>query len=210
MSTTRIVVIAKAPQPGRVKTRLIPALGAEGAAALAARMLACTLVVAFEAAGAADTADPALGVVELCASPAPGDPAWQGVVVPAGLRWSAQGEGDLGARMAGAARRGLAGGERVLLIGTDCPALDAACLRTAAEALDEVEAVIVPSFDGGYVLLGLRRFDPSLFEGIAWSTSTVAAATRVRLDALAWSYQVLPALQDIDVPADLVHLPSAG
>ncbi|HMV92835.1 MAG TPA: TIGR04282 family arsenosugar biosynthesis glycosyltransferase [Thauera aminoaromatica] len=210
MSTTRIVVIAKAPQPGRVKTRLIPALGAEGAAALAARMLACTLVAAFEAAGAADTADPALGVVELCASPAPGDPAWQGVVVPAGLRWSAQGEGDLGARMAGAARRVLAGGERVLLIGTDCPALDAACLRTAAEALDEVEAVIVPSFDGGYVLLGLRRFDPSLFEGIAWSTSTVAAATRVRLDALAWSYQVLPALQDIDVPADLVHLPSAG
>ncbi|HMY79641.1 MAG TPA: glycosyltransferase, partial [Thauera aminoaromatica] len=93
MSTTRIVVIAKAPQPGRVKTRLIPALGAEGAAALAARMLACTLVAAFEAAGAADTADPALGVVELCASPAPGDPAWQGVVVPAGLRWSAQGEG---------------------------------------------------------------------------------------------------------------------
>jgi len=210
VSTTRIVVIAKAPQPGRVKTRLIPALGAEGAAALAARMLACTLVAAFEAAGAADTADPALGVVELCASPAPGDPAWQGVVVPAGLRWSAQGEGDLGARMAGAARRVLAGGERVLLIGTDCPALDAACLRTAAEALDEVEAVIVPSFDGGYVLLGLRRFDPSLFEGIAWSTSTVAAATRVRLDALAWSYRVLPALQDIDVPADLVHLPSAG
>src|SRR5690606_23843751 len=84
VSTTRIVVIAKAPQPGRVKTRLIPALGAEGAAALAARMLACTVVVAFEAAGAADTADPALGVVELCASPAPGDPAWQGVVVPAG------------------------------------------------------------------------------------------------------------------------------
>lgn len=210
MSATRIVVFAKAPQPGRVKTRLIPALGAEGAAALAARMLACTLVAAFEAAGAADTADPALGVVELCASPAPGDPAWQGVVVPAGLRWSAQGEGDLGARMAGAARRVLAGGERVLLIGTDCPALDAACLRAAAEALDEVEAVIVPSFDGGYVLLGLRRFDPSLFEGIAWSTSTVAAATRARLAALAWPYRELPALHDIDVPADLVHLPSGA
>ena len=210
MSTTRIVVIAKAPQPGRVKTRLIPALGAEGAAALAARMLACTLVAAFEAAGAADTADPALGVVELCASPAPGDPAWQGVVVPAGLRWSAQGEGDLGARMAGAARRVLAGGERVLLIGTDCPALDAACLRTAAEALDEVEAVIVPSFDGGYVLLGLRRFDPSLFEGIAWSTPTVAAETRARIAALAWSCRELPALHDIDVPADLVHLPSGA
>ena len=201
MSATRIVVFAKAPQPGRVKTRLIPALGADGAAALAARLLAGTLAAAAEALP---------GGLELCASPAPGDPAWRGLTVPAGLRWSAQGEGDLGARMAGAARRVLAGGERVLLIGTDCPALDAACLRAAAEALDEVEAVIVPSFDGGYVLLGLRRFDPSLFEGIAWSTSTVAAATRARLAALAWPYRELPALHDIDVPADLVHLPSGA
>lgn len=201
MSATRIVVFAKAPQPGRVKTRLIPALGADGAAALAARMLARTLAAAAEALP---------GGLELCASPAPGDPAWQGVPVPAAVRWSAQGEGDLGARMAGAARRVLAGGERVLLIGTDCPALDAACLRAAAEALDEVEAVIVPSFDGGYVLLGLRRFDPSLFEGIAWSTPTVAAETRARIAALAWSCRELPALHDIDVPADLVHLPSGA
>ena len=207
MSATRIVVFAKAPQPGRVKTRLIPALGAEGAAALAARMLARTLAVAAEAVEATGASAARPGGVELCASPAPGDPAWRGRTVPAGLRWSAQGEGDLGARMAGAARRVLAAGERVLLIGTDCPALDAACLRAAAEALDEVEAVIVPSFDGGYVLLGLRRFDPSLFEGIAWSTSTVAAATRARLAALAWPYRELPALHDIDVPADLVHLP---
>ena len=210
MSATRIVVFAKAPQPGRVKTRLIPALGAEGAAALAARMLARTLAEAAEASappgavasmerGEATGASAARPCgVELCASPAPGDPAWRGLTVPAGLRWAAQGEGDLGARMAGAARRVLAGGERVLLIGTDCP------------ALDEVEAVIVPSFDGGYVLLGLRRFDPSLFEGIAWSTSTVAAATRARLAALAWPYRELPALHDIDVPADLVHLPSGA
>lgn len=228
MSATRIVVLAKAPQPGRVKTRLIPALGAEGAAALAACMLARTLAVAAEAAEAVEATAPPEAVasmgcgeatgaftarpggVELCASPAPGDPAWRAVAVPAGLRWSAQGEGDLGARMAGAARRVLAGGERVLLIGTDCPALDAACLRAAADALDEVEAVIVPSFDGGYVLLGLRRFDPSLFEGIAWSTSTVAATTRARLAALAWPYRELPALHDIDVPADLVHLPSGA
>lgn len=201
MSATRIVVFAKAPQPGRVKTRLIPALGAEGAAALATRMLARTLAAAAEAAP---------GGVELCASPAPGDPAWRAAAVPAGLRWSAQGEGDLGARLAGAARRVIAGGERVLLIGTDCPALDAACLRAAATALDEVEAVIVPSVDGGYALLGLRRFDPSLFEGIAWSTPTVAAATRARLAALAWSWRELPALHDIDVPADLVHLPSGA
>ena len=199
MSVTRIVVFAKAPKPGRVKTRLIPALGAEGAAALAAHMLGRTLDVAIEA---------ELGDVELCASPAPGDPAWQGIALPAALRWSAQGEGDLGARMAGAARRVLAVSDRVLLIGTDCPALDAACLRAAAEALDEAEAVIAPSFDGGYVLLGLRRFDPTLFADIAWSTPSVAAVTRARLRALGWSHHVLPALHDIDLPEDLVRLPA--
>ncbi len=199
MSATRIVVFAKAPQPGRVKTRLIPALGAEGAAALAAGMLVHTLGVAIEA---------GLGEAELCASPAPDDPAWQGIALPAALRWSAQGEGDLGARMAGAARRVLAGGERVLLIGTDCPALDAGCLRAASDALDAAEAVIVPSFDGGYVLLGLRRFDPTLFADIAWSTPSVATVTRARLCALGWNHRVLPALHDIDLPEDLVHLPA--
>ncbi|MDX5410195.1 MAG: TIGR04282 family arsenosugar biosynthesis glycosyltransferase [Thauera sp.] len=201
MSATRIVVFAKAPHPGRVKTRLIPALGAEGAAGLAADMLAHTLVVASEA---------GLGEVELCASPAPDDPAWQGIALPAALRGSAQGEGDLGARMAGAARRALAGGERVLLIGTDCPALDAGRLRAAAGALDAAEAVLVPSFDGGYVLLGLRRFDPTLFADIAWSTPSVAEVTRARLRALGWAHRVLPALHDIDVPEDLVHLPAGG
>lgn len=201
MSATRIVVFAKAPQPGRVKTRLIPALGAEGAAALAAHMLAHTLGVAIEA---------GLGGVELCASPAPDDPAWQGIALPAAVCGSAQGEGDLGARMAGAARRVLAAGDRVLLIGTDCPALDAGCLRAAADVLDAAEAVIVPSFDGGYVLLGLRRFDPTLFADIAWSTSSVAAMTLARLRALGWTHCVLPALHDIDVPDDLVHLPAGA
>lgn len=210
MSATRIVVFAKAPQPGRVKTRLIPALGAVGAAALAASMLARTLASAAAATAPAGEIGAVPGVVELCASPAPGDRAWQGVAVPAGVRWSAQGEGDLGARMAGAACRVLAGGERVLLIGTDCPALDVDRLRAAGKALDEADAVIIPSFDGGYVLLGLRRFDPRLFEGIAWSTPTVAATTRARLEALAWSCRELPALPDIDVPADLVHLPSGA
>jgi rSAM/selenodomain-associated transferase 1 len=201
VSATRIVVFAKAPQPGRVKTRLIPALGADGAAALAAHMLAHTLAAAAEAAP---------GGVELCASPAPDDPAWQGIALPAALRWSAQGEGDLGARMAGAAQRVLADGERVLLIGTDCPALDAARLRAAARALDATDAVIIPSFDGGYVLLGLRRFDPTLFADIVWSTSSVAAVTLARLRALGWTHRVLPALHDIDLPEDLVHLPAGG
>ena len=95
----------------------------------------------------------------------------------------------------------------VLLIGTDCPALDAACLRRAANALSETDAVILPTADGGYALLGLRRFDASVFADIAWSTPTVAATTLARLDALGWSCTRLPLVHDIDEPADLVHLP---
>ncbi|HRP22842.1 TIGR04282 family arsenosugar biosynthesis glycosyltransferase [Thauera sp.] len=199
MSATRIVVFAKAPQPGRVKTRLIPALGAEGAASLAARMLIHALSEALLSGVAA---------VELCATPSPADAAWRGVELPDGLVLTAQGEGDLGARMARAAQRVIEAGEAVLLTGTDCPGLDAACLRRAANALCETDAVIGPTADGGYALLGLRRFDASLFEDIAWSTPAVARVTLARLDALGWSRTRLPLLHDIDEPADLVHLPA--
>jgi hypothetical protein len=201
VSGLRIIVFAKAPRPGLAKTRLIPALGAAGAAALAARMLAHTLDQALAS---------GVGEVELCAAPAPWDATWDGIELPDGIARTAQGEGDLGERMARAAQRAGEEGEPcagVLLIGTDCPALDAACLRQAANALREADAVIAPTADGGYALLGLRRFDASLFADIAWSTPTVAAATLARLDALGWSCTRLPLLHDIDEPADLVHLP---
>lgn len=204
MSGLRIIVFAKAPRPGLAKTRLIPALGADGAATLAVRMLAHALDQAVAS---------GVGAVELCVAPAPGDVAWDGIELPVGIARTAQGEGDLGARMARAAQRVGEADEvaesckGVLLIGTDCPALDAACLRRAAHALRESDAVIAPTADGGYALLGLRRFDASLFADIAWSTSTVAATTMARLDALGWSCTRLPLLHDIDEPADLVHLP---
>ena len=100
-------------------------------------------------------------------------------------------------------------GERVLLIGTDCPALSARRLGEAAAQLDNHDAVIHPARDGGYVLLGLARTDPSLFSGIAWSTDTVAAATIARIGALGWSLFVGDTLTDIDEPADL-YAPSAA
>jgi rSAM/selenodomain-associated transferase 1 len=190
----RILVFAKAPVAGKVKTRLIPALGAEGAAALAAQMLHRT---AGEAAAAA------IGPVELCADPDPGHPDWRGHVPPE-LDFSAQGEGDLGARLARAARRAIGRGECVLLIGTDCPDLDRLRLAEAAATLERRDAIIHPTRDGGYALLGLRRFDPSLFEGIAWSTSTVAAETIGRIEALDWSLHVGETLHDVDEPADLL------
>jgi rSAM/selenodomain-associated transferase 1 len=196
VSGTRIVLFAKAPVAGRVKTRLIPALGAEGAAALARTMLGHAVSEAL----ASEMA------VELCGDPHPSQ--W-GDLLPAGpLALAAQGEGDLGARLARAARRVTEGGERVLLIGGDCPGLDRERLQAAAAALETHDAVLHPAEDGGYVLLGLRRFDASIFEGIAWSTSSVAAQTMARIAALGWTLDVRETLQDVDEPADLPVIPA--
>ncbi len=206
VTQVRLLVFAKAPLPGRVKTRLIPALGAEGAARLAARLLCHALTQALEA---------DLGPVEVCASPAPVHPDWRpwlpilnqiGAPRPR-LSWSDQGEGDLGARMARSAQGYLDAGEPVLLMGTDCPALTPHRLREAARALHGHEAVLIPARDGGYVLLGLRAFHPALFTAMPWGTATVADLTLKRLRDLNWRVWVGEALADIDVPADLAVLP---
>lgn len=192
-AATRIVIFAKAPVSGFAKTRLIPALGEDGAAWLARRMLAGTVAEAISA---------GLGTPELCATPYPGDPQWSGLL-PTGIRVSDQGEGDLGERLASAARRVIRDGERILLIGTDCPSLDSARLRAAASQLDHHDAVIHPAVDGGFVLLGLRGYDASVFRGISWSTDSVDRDTRARIAALGWSLHVGDTLRDIDEPADL-------
>lgn len=200
--STALIVFAKAPVAGQAKTRLIPALGAAGAAALAERLLVHTLAQA--AAAGFDT-------LELCAAPDTSHPALQRAAAAQGATLTAQGEGDLGARMNRALNRVLALHDHVLLIGTDAPALDAAALRAAAQALAGHDAVFVPALDGGYALVGLSRPAPALFDGIAWSTPTVMAATRERARAraagLRWAEQ--PAVADIDEPADLIHLSAA-
>jgi len=198
---TRLVVFAKAPQPGVAKTRLIPALGAEGAAPLARRVLSHTLAQALAAGAQA---------VELCMSPAPSDPAWQGVALPQAVEHSDQGDGDLGARMNRAMERALARQQGpVLLMGTDCPALSAAHIAEAGRQLDQHDAVLLPAVDGGYVLIGLRAPSPSLFSDMAWSTPEVAAETLCRMASLSLRVWQGPALHDIDEPSDLIHLPAA-
>ena len=193
-----VIVMAKAPLPGFAKTRLIPALGVEGAAAIAHRLLDR----AVEQALAAD-----LGGVDLCCAPDSRHAAFARLGESPRVALSPQGEGDLGARMARAFERWLAHVPQVLLIGTDAPALDAALLRQAARALADTDAVFVPAHDGGYALVGLRRPTPSLFDAMLWSTSTVMAQTRERLAAAGLRYAELPAVADIDNAADLVHLP---
>lgn len=195
---TRLVIFAKAPQPGAVKTRLIPALGAEGAAALARRMLSHTLQQALAA---------GVGPVELCMSPAPGDAAWQSVALPTAVVRTAQDEGDLGQRMASAVARITRQRQSVLLFGTDCPALTATHLAEAARQLAQHDAVLLPVADGGYILIGLKAPCPELFTDMPWSTSAVAAETQRRMAALDLRVWQGPTLHDIDEAADLTHLP---
>ena len=197
MSTT-IIVFAKAPVPGLAKTRLSPALGETGAAALAERMLRHALAQA----AAAD-----VGPVELCAAPDAAHPALQAAAAEHGASLTEQGTGDLGLRMHRAFARSLMRHGRALLIGTDAPALDAAVLRRAATALQTHDAVFVPALDGGYALVGQRRVDPRWFSGMSWSHERVMEDTRERLRAAGMQWAELPPVADIDEPADLVHLP---
>lgn len=196
---TRIIVFAKAPQAGFAKTRLIPVLGSAGAARLARRMLHRTLGSAVDA---------AIGPVELCVTPEIASPAWFGVDIAQEIGISDQGGGDLGARLARAAQRALEHDDSVMLIGTDCVEMSAPLLREAAVTLKHKEAVIYPAADGGYALLGLTEFHPSLFDNVAWSTDSVAAETIARIGQLGWSLEVGSPLHDVDEPDDLRRIPA--
>jgi len=191
----RILVFCKPPIPGQAKTRLIPALGAEGAADLHAELARATVARAVYS---------RLAPVELWASTAPEHPFFQRLCADHACVLQTQCGDDLGARMAQALETTLADTDFAVLIGTDCPALDEHYLAEACAALaNGADAVLGPAEDGGYVLIGLRRCDPALFAGVAWGTSAVLAQTRRRFAALAWSVHELATLWDIDRPEDL-------
>lgn len=198
--STALIVLAKAPVAGLAKTRLIPALGAAGAADLAHRLLVHSL---------AQAADLQLQHWELCVTPDTHHPAFVQAARQAQGRLSltVQGDGDLGARMCRAFDRVLATHNKVLLMGTDAPALTTAVLQNAAQALDGQDAVFVPALDGGYALVGLTRPAPSLFGGMTWSTPHVMAETRLRAQQAGLRWIELPPVADIDEAPDLVHLP---
>ena len=191
-----IAILARAPLAGQAKTRLIPLLGADGAARLQGWLLARTVATA----AAAD-----LGPVALwCAGP-PDHPDFGRCLGSGKVSLHEQPEGDIGVRMLAAATAAKSPGG-VLVIGTDCPVLTPALLREAATALDGHDAVVFPAEDGGYVLIGMRRPAPELFAGIEWSTGSVMARTRERLAGLGWSWAEPATLWDVDRPADYEHL----
>ena len=194
-----VAILAKAPLPGLAKTRLAPALGADGAAALQARLIER----AVETARAAE-----IGPVTLWAAPDQDHPAFQTLAALFGVTLACQPDGDLGARMlaALAAARGPA-----IVIGTDCPALRPEHLRAAAEALGGgVDAVVVPVEDGGYALIGMHAPQPALFTDMPWSTAGVMAETRRRLTRLALSWREPARLWDVDLPEDVERMKREG
>ncbi len=188
------IVFAKAPRAGAVKTRLIPALGAEGAAALHGQLLHRALVTATDA---------GLGPVELHCAPDTNDAFLRDCGRRYGVALAPQQGRDLGARMCHAFEDGLARHARVILIGADCPVLTVQHLREAQSALTQGnDAVLIPAEDGGYALIGLTQCDARVFDGMAWGGDSVLAATRARLHTLGWRWHELETLWDIDRPED--------
>jgi rSAM/selenodomain-associated transferase 1 len=114
---------------------------------------------------------------------------------------------DLGARMAHAVKTTLQDHQYVVLIGTDCPGLDAKYIETVLQHLQAgADCVLGPAEDGGYVMLALSVYDDSLFNDIEWGTSRVLAATRERIKSLGWQSREMPVLWDVDRPADYERL----
>ena len=185
----RLVMFTRFPEPGRAKTRLIPALGAAGAAALHRRLTERTLATLRATAFDVE--------VWVTGAPLPAFAEWLG---PTTLR--TQGEGDLGARMARALDPAPA-----IIVGSDLPDLAPAHLAAAAEMLAQDQVAVGPAEDGGYWLLGLPAPAPFLFGAMDWGTDVVLAETLRRLVTHGRPHGLLPTLADLDRPEDLDRFP---
>lgn len=192
-----ILVFAKAPVQGYAKTRLIPVLGAQGAADLQAQLIRRTLQTAIGS---------RLAPVQLWSCGAEGHAFFDAFVHDVDGRIYVQRGPDLGSRMAHACAQALHGADFAVIIGTDCPALDGVYLERACAALQSgPDVVLGPAEDGGYVLIGLRRAEPRLFEDIDWGTSAVLAQTRAQVRRLGACACELPMLWDVDDADDLAR-----
>lgn len=193
-----ILVFAKAPLPGQVKTRLIGTLTPAQAAALHAR-LAAGLVACL--------AQAKLAPIQLYCHPHTQHPFFQALARRYGVSLRQQCGQDLGERMLSAFQATLADSQFALAVGCDCPELGEGELNQALFALAAgYEVVLGPAEDGGYVLLGLRRLHPELFLAMPWGSAGVLAETRRRILALGLKSIELPPLWDLDRPQDLQRL----
>lgn len=191
-----LIIFAKAPIPGEVKTRLCPPLDPEEAASLHGSLVLDAIErtkglqgVTLYVASAPDISHPFFKVME----------------GRYGARLLEQRGPDLGSRMRLALQDAFDDGCReVLLTGTDLPTLPRANLVEGLKLVKGHDVVLGPTPDGGYYLIGLRKPAPTLFEGIVWSTPTVFAETRKKVEAAGLSLGLLPECRDLDTPDDLL------
>ena len=188
-----LLVFAKAPRPGAVKTRLARSIGDRAAAEVYRRM--GRLII--------EQVAPAPATVTVCHDPDDAGKEVRDWLGSAPARYWPQGGGDLGARLSRMFDRAFESSERVGVIGTDAPAVDAETVRRALLALDSADLVLGPSRDGGYYLMALRRPQPHLFTGIGWSTPSVMEETVARARSLGLSVTCLEVQSDVDTAADL-------
>ncbi|AFY32830.1 TIGR04282 family arsenosugar biosynthesis glycosyltransferase [Calothrix sp. PCC 7507] len=195
-SRQHLIIFTRYPEPGKTKTRLIPALGNVGAADLQRQMTEYTiskvkelqkktsLTVEVRFAG---------GNLQLMQD-------WLGL----NLVYHSQGEGDLGEKLVRSLFDAFqSGAQQVVIIGTDCPGVNSQVIATAFEQMQTFELVMGPAIDGGYYLIGLRHLVPELFANIDWGTSQVLQQTMDIAQKLNLSHVYLPTLADVDRPEDL-------
>lgn len=201
MKNQQLIIFTRYPEPGTTKTRLIPVLGAKGAANLQFHMTETTVIKAKKLSNMMALLVEvrfAGGNLQLMKN-------WLGVEL--NLKYQKQGTGDLGERMARAFESAFDQEmESVVIIGTDCPSLTVDIMLEAFAKLTEYDVIIGPATDGGYYLIGLKKIIPELFQGINWGTSEVLSKTMAIAQNLNLDIHYLPKLSDIDRPEDLEKL----
>ena len=203
-----IVMLAKAPIPGFAKTRLIPALGEIGAGVVAQNLLKHAFQQAISTTGAK---------LHLALTPGPADSVWQEYselvnlqnveLLTHQLSLSQQADGDLGQRLIAACQQLDDDQQSIVVMGTDCPALDSDLIEDAIDKLKQYDAILQPVHDGGYALLAMKQFNRQVFENIRWSSEATAEDTRQQFRKLGWSWYELNPVSDIDEGDDLIHCP---
>lgn len=187
MKRDLLIIFAREPVPGRVKTRLAKDAGNRAAAALYDLMLRHVIKNAVSP----------RYETELWITPESGR-AYFSELIP-GVIVRNQHEGNIGERMSGAFRSGFAAGYgKICITGTDCPGISSHDIIRAFDLLEKYELVLGPSFDGGYYMIGLSEFHPGLFEGISWSTGSVFSETLDKARFLNITFASLPVKDDID------------
>lgn len=192
----KLIIFSRYPEPGKTKTRMIPALGAQGAAQLQRHMTEHTVAQARELqkyAGVTAEVHFAGGNEQLMQT-------WLGI----DFVYKPQNSGNLGQRMASAYQDAFASGaQKVIMIGIDCPGVNAQLLSQGFTMLEQNDLVLGPAADGGYYLIGLRHFSTQLFQGISWGSGQVLQQTVAIAQQLNLQFTYLPVLEDVDRPEDL-------